>query len=83
MRYEEMNKSSDTNSITEQMVIGITMGDAAGIGPEVVVKALSDPHIRRLRSNLSGAGINTKKSAGTILIKWSWPITTNILLSPG
>ncbi len=29
------------------MVIGITMGDAAGIGPEVVVKALADPEIRR------------------------------------
>jgi 4-hydroxythreonine-4-phosphate dehydrogenase len=42
-----MNKSNDTNSITEQMVIGVTMGDAAGIGPEVVVKALADPDIRR------------------------------------
>jgi len=42
-----MNKSSNNNSITEQMVIGVTMGDAAGIGPEVVVKALADPHIRR------------------------------------
>jgi 4-hydroxythreonine-4-phosphate dehydrogenase len=41
-----MNKGNN-NSISEQMVIGITMGDAAGIGPEVVVKALADPHIRR------------------------------------
>ena len=29
------------------MVVGVTMGDAAGIGPEVVVKALDDPAIRR------------------------------------
>lgn len=29
-------------------VIGITMGDPAGIGPEIVVKALSDPSIRAL-----------------------------------
>jgi 4-hydroxythreonine-4-phosphate dehydrogenase len=29
-------------------VIGITMGDPAGIGPEVVVKALADPEIRSL-----------------------------------
>ncbi len=29
-------------------VIGITMGDPAGIGPEVVVKALADPEIRAL-----------------------------------
>jgi 4-hydroxythreonine-4-phosphate dehydrogenase len=28
--------------------IGITMGDPAGIGPEVVVKALADPRIRSL-----------------------------------
>jgi len=42
-----MNKSNSNNAITEQMVIGVTMGDAAGIGPEVVVKALADPHIRR------------------------------------
>ena len=29
-------------------VIGITMGDPAGIGPEVVVKALADPEVRGL-----------------------------------
>jgi len=29
-------------------VIGITMGDPGGIGPEIVVKALSDQQIRRL-----------------------------------
>lgn len=35
------------NSIAEQMVIGITMGDVAGIGPEIIVKALADPAIRK------------------------------------
>ncbi|QDU70928.1 4-hydroxythreonine-4-phosphate dehydrogenase PdxA [Mucisphaera calidilacus] len=29
-------------------VIGITMGEPAGIGPEVVIKALADPEVRRL-----------------------------------
>lgn len=29
-------------------VLGITMGEPAGIGPEVVVKALADPEIRKL-----------------------------------
>lgn len=33
---------------TGKPLIGITMGDPAGIGPEVVVKALADPEIRRL-----------------------------------
>jgi len=37
----------NNNSISEQPVIGITMGDAAGIGPEVIVKALAGPEIRR------------------------------------
>ncbi|MCJ7674978.1 MAG: 4-hydroxythreonine-4-phosphate dehydrogenase PdxA [Sedimentisphaerales bacterium] len=41
-----MNKTNN-NSISEQMVIGVTMGDPAGIGPEVVIKALADPDIRR------------------------------------
>jgi 4-hydroxythreonine-4-phosphate dehydrogenase len=40
-------KTNDNNSISEQMVIGVTMGDASGIGPEVVVKALADPEVRK------------------------------------
>jgi 4-hydroxythreonine-4-phosphate dehydrogenase len=40
-------KTNGNNSITEQMVIGVTMGDAGGIGPEIIVKALADPAIRK------------------------------------
>jgi 4-hydroxythreonine-4-phosphate dehydrogenase len=40
-------KINGNNSISEQSVIGITMGDPAGIGPEIIVKALADPNIRR------------------------------------
>jgi len=40
-------KTNGNNSIAEQMVIGITMGDAAGIGPEIIVKALADPNVRK------------------------------------
>jgi 4-hydroxythreonine-4-phosphate dehydrogenase len=39
-----MPKSYNNHSIP---VIGITMGDPAGIGAEVIVKALSDPEIRQ------------------------------------
>jgi len=39
--------NSNNNSISDQFVVGITMGDAAGIGPEVIVKALADPDVRR------------------------------------
>ncbi len=31
----------------EKPIIGVTMGDPAGIGPEVIVKALSDSDLRR------------------------------------
>jgi len=40
-------RTNCNNSITDQPVIGITMGDPAGIGPEIIVKALADPAIRR------------------------------------
>ena len=42
-----MNKNNGNNSISEQTVIGVTMGEPAGIGPEVVVKALVEPEIRK------------------------------------
>jgi 4-hydroxythreonine-4-phosphate dehydrogenase len=32
----------------DKPVIGITMGEPAGIGPEVVIKALADPQVRKL-----------------------------------
>ena len=34
--------------LSKRPVVGITMGDPAGIGPEAIVKALADPQIRRL-----------------------------------
>jgi len=39
-------KIDSNNSITEQPVIGITMGEPAGIGPETIIKALAEPSIR-------------------------------------
>jgi len=41
-----MNKDT-TNSIDNQPMVGITMGEPAGIGPEVIVKALADADIRK------------------------------------
>ena len=35
------------NNSTKPSVIGITMGDPLGIGPEIIVKALADPLLRR------------------------------------
>jgi len=42
-----MNNINSNNSITTQPVIGITMGEPAGIGPEVVVKTLAEPEVRK------------------------------------
>jgi len=42
-----MNKNNGNNSISEQLVVGMTMGDPAGIGPEVIAKALAEPLLRR------------------------------------
>ena len=35
------------NSFSRPLTLGITMGDPGGIGPEIIVKALSDPLLRR------------------------------------
>jgi len=42
-----MTNHPQQNGINEQPTIGITMGDPAGIGPEIIVKALADPQLRR------------------------------------
>jgi 4-hydroxythreonine-4-phosphate dehydrogenase len=40
--------SYTNNFVGNELAIGITMGDAGGIGPEIIVKALADPAVRRL-----------------------------------
>jgi 4-hydroxythreonine-4-phosphate dehydrogenase len=37
----------NSTAVNDQPVIGITLGDPAGIGPEIIIKALADPMIRR------------------------------------
>ena len=43
-----METPSGTPKTSRKPVIGITLGDPMGIGPEVIVKALSDPDTRRM-----------------------------------
>ena len=40
--------NTGSNDVKPKPLVGITMGEPAGIGPEVVVKALADPDVRRL-----------------------------------
>lgn len=46
MKLTEMHVRPDENNARHLPTIGITMGDPAGIGPEVVVKALADHSLR-------------------------------------
>jgi len=43
-----VNVIKDENSTRQKPVIGITMGDAAGIGPEITLKALADENLRTI-----------------------------------
>jgi len=43
-----VNRTSKSRNQSWRHLIGITMGDPAGIGPEIVIKALADPEIRSL-----------------------------------
>lgn len=43
----ESGREPDADPAAQTPTIGITMGDPFGIGPEVVVKALADPRLRR------------------------------------
>ncbi|MCK4647998.1 4-hydroxythreonine-4-phosphate dehydrogenase PdxA, partial [bacterium] len=49
--------------MNKRPIIGITMGDAAGIGPEIIVKALSKKEIYKISSPLvigDGKVLNAK-----------------------
>lgn len=48
LQFRMAGDSFHSSSEDSRPVIGITMGDPAGIGPEVLVKALADPAIRAL-----------------------------------
>lgn len=51
----------------ERPIIGITMGDAAGVGPEIVLKALLDDSLRTVcRCLIIGDGIVLRKTASDL-----------------
>ena len=59
----EMRKSIERLQMSKRPIIGITMGDAAGIGPEIIVKALSKKEIYKISSPLvigDGKVLNAK-----------------------
>jgi 4-phospho-D-threonate 3-dehydrogenase / 4-phospho-D-erythronate 3-dehydrogenase len=48
MQRSNSNDNPNGTSDGPKPIVAITMGDPGGVGPEVIVKALSDPEIRRL-----------------------------------
>lgn len=49
MNVEIKEKSHEISDQTEELpIVGITMGDAAGIGPEVILKALAGDELRKI-----------------------------------
>ena len=53
--------------VSERPVIGVTMGDAAGIGPEIVLKALADKKLRTAcRCVIIGDAVFLRKTASDL-----------------
>jgi 4-hydroxythreonine-4-phosphate dehydrogenase len=50
-------------------VLGITMGDPAGIGPEIIVKALSEPHIYEICRPVVLADVGVMRRAINDIVK--------------
>jgi 4-hydroxythreonine-4-phosphate dehydrogenase len=51
----------------ERPIVGITMGDAAGVGPEVVVRALAAPEAHRIsRPLVIGDAARLRRAAGIV-----------------
>jgi len=92
-----MEKNGDNNFVSDELVIGVTMGDPGGIGPEIVVKALADPVIRRQAKFIifgMAEHLEYAADATEIVPYWLrhqhekisgdyWRITTNTLLRRG
>ena len=49
-------------------LIGVTVGDPAGVGPEIVIKALRDQRVGQLRNRLGQLKLVQVPSAGTDLM---------------
>ncbi len=55
------------NDLSDRPIIGITIGDAAGIGPEIVLKSVSDVAIREICKPLIIADLNLLRKTASDL----------------
>ena len=74
------NPSSPPYPSNERPIIGITMGDPAGIGPEIIVAALQNPIIQPLCQPLIFGDVNIMKKA--VALKKSNLTIHSVLPSP-
>jgi len=71
--YDAPLADPQDNLTDRKPVIGITMGEPAGVGPEVVVKALADPAVRKLaRFVIYGMNEQLAYAADTAEIEAFW-----------
>lgn len=60
-------------------LIGITLGDAAGIGPEIILKAVSDKMIQdKCRLLIIGDSLVFQKTADSLKLPYNYPICYNV-----
>ncbi|HEX8288000.1 MAG TPA: 4-hydroxythreonine-4-phosphate dehydrogenase PdxA [Pyrinomonadaceae bacterium] len=68
-----MNAIETENSFHRKPVIGITMGDAAGIGPEITLKSLADENLKTIcRPLIIGDLSILKKTAADLGLKFDF-----------
>lgn len=68
-----MLNSDNKTPVEHDIAIGITMGDPGGIGPEIIVKALDDPFIRRqAKFIIFGMNEQLQYAAGAAEIEPYW-----------
>lgn len=79
MNTDQTPTTNNQLSRTYRPVIVVTMGDPAGIGPEIVVRAVSDPAVRKAATCLVVGNQYSIKRAIRIC---GLPITYNVISSP-
>lgn len=75
---KERTSPSDRRLNKNIPAIGITLGDPAGIGPEVVLRALSQGGMRRLRANITVIGERATWDALRRRLKFREPRVTMV-----
>jgi 4-hydroxythreonine-4-phosphate dehydrogenase len=70
---------SSTDSTGERPIIGLTMGDPAGIGPEILIKAMNEP---ALYADCRPLAIGDQATLQRAIAQLGYPLTTQVVTDP-